>query len=240
MSGASSLPAPGVPPVVLGGAAARLDLRGHVVDLRTRALVAAVVGPPRFGRENEVAAAVAGAAQARADLADVSLEPRLLGAVARRGPVPVCARVATAEAAAAAHAAGAALVLVPPGLAAGPVDGAAADGQAPSPGTRTGPGPGTGAGGRAYDPSAGGRPHGPGGPIAVVVDDVADVAAAVDLAAPLGLPVAFDASGLADGAAMAAEAVALSSGARIVRTRDVRRTRRVVEVVAALLEARRA
>ncbi len=38
---------------------------------------------------------------------------------------------------------------------------------------------------------------------------------------------------------MAQEAAAIAEGCRIVRTTDVRRTRRVVEVMAALLEARR-
>src|SRR5690606_23752689 len=131
----------------------------------------------------------------------VSLEPRLVGAVARSGAGPVAARVATAEAAAAARAAGAALVLVPPDLA----DRAAAEGW----------------------------------PAAVVVDDLAAIAAARPTADRHGFPLAFDASRLPALEALADEAVALSSGCRIVRTTDVRRTRRVIEVVAALLEARR-
>jgi hypothetical protein len=227
-------PAPGAPPAVPSGAAAQLDLRGEVVDLRTRALVAAVVGPPRFGREGEVAAAVAAVADARADLADVSLEPRLTGSVARRGPVPVCARVASLDAAAAAHAAGVALLLVPPALAADAA-GPAADGRPGAGGGAAGGGPEGRGRGRGR-----GRGDGDGWRIAVVVDDAAEVPAALEVATPLGAPVAFDASGLAGADAMAAEAAAVSSGARIVRTRDVRRTRRVVEVIAALLDSRRA
>jgi hypothetical protein len=188
-------------PVSAGAQAApRLELRGHTHDLRTRALVAAVVPGPRFGREAEVQAAVARAAEARADLADVSLEPRLVGPVAR-GPVPVCARVADLRAAAAAHAAGAALLLVPHDV----VAAAVAEGL----------------------------------PVAVVVDDVAELAGAAPQADALGVPLAFDAGRRAEADAAAQEATALASGCRIVRTTDIRRTRRVVEVVAALLEARR-
>lgn len=188
-------------PVSTGARGApRLDLRGHPHDLRTRALVAAVVPAPRFGREGEVQAAVGRAAAAHADLADVSLEPRLIGPVAR-GPVPVCARVPDLRHAAAAHAAGAALVLVPHDVAAAAV----AEGLA----------------------------------VAVVVDDVGELAGAAPSAEALGVPLAFDAGRRADADAMAQEATALACGCRIVRTTDVRRTRRVVEVVAALLEARR-
>ena len=58
-------------PVTVGPIEA-IELRGAVVDLRTRALVAAVVPAPRFGREGEVAAGVQRAADGHADLADVS------------------------------------------------------------------------------------------------------------------------------------------------------------------------
>jgi hypothetical protein len=174
---------------------------GRTVDIRVRALVVAVIPTPRFGRENEVAATVAAAASAGADLADISHGPRLLGPMARGGPIPACARVADLAAGAAAHAAGAALVLVPPAL----------------------------------GPAAVERDW----PAAVVVDDVADIAAAREVAAPLGLPLAVDTAGAAEADALAVESVALAEGCRIVRTTDVRRTRRVVEVVAAILEARR-
>jgi hypothetical protein len=51
--------------------------------------------------------------------------------------------------------------------------------------------------------------------------------------------VALDTVGLDRVDAVAEESLALSVGARLVRTTDVRRTRRVVEVMAHLLEARR-
>ena len=176
-------------------------LGGTPVDLSVRALVAAVIPTPRFGRENEVVATVAAAASAGADLADVSHGPRLLGPVARGGQIPTCARAADLDAGAAAHAAGAALVFVPPAL----------------------------------GPAAAER----GWPLALIVDDVADIAGAGDVAEPLGLAIAIDTAGAAEADALAVESVALAEGCRIVRTSDVRRTRRVVEVVAAILEARR-
>jgi hypothetical protein len=188
-------------PVSAGAAgAARIELRGRAYDLSTRALVAAVVPVPRFGREGEVAAAVQRAHDARADLADVSLEPRLLGPVAG-GPLPVCARVTDIQAAGAAHAAGAHLLLVPPALA----------------------------------PEA----HDRGWPVAVVVDDVSALGKAQSTAHALGVPTAIDTAGRPEEDALAQESVAVAAGCRIVRTTDVRRSRRVVEVVAALLEARR-
>jgi hypothetical protein len=180
--------------------ATRVELRGRTYDLSTRALVAAVVPAPRFGREGEVAAAVEQARQARADLADVSLEPRLLGAVAR-GPLPTCARVADMQAAGAAQAAGADLLLVPPGLAA--------------------------------------EAHGRGWAVSVVVDDVGGLGEALGTGRRLQVPVAIDTSRRSADDALAQESVGLAAGCRIVRTTDVRRSRRVVEVVAALLEARR-
>lgn len=178
-----------------------IDLGAGPVELATRALTAGVVAAPRFGRESELRAAADFVRAAGADLVDVSLEPRLLGAVARGGDLPVATRAESAEAAAAARAAGAAVILIPSDLA----DRAAAEGW----------------------------------PAAVVVDDLADVAATRAAADRHGLPLAFDTSRLPAAQALADEAVALASGCRIVRTTDVRRTRRVVEVVAALLEARR-
>jgi hypothetical protein len=178
-----------------------LDLGARRVELATRALTAAIVAPPRFARESELRAGAEAAMAAGADLADVSLEPRLVGPVARGAGVPVAARVETADAAEAARAAGAAVLLITAELA----DRAAAEGwQA-----------------------------------ALIVDDVADVGAARPVADRHGLPLAIDTSRVPAAEALADEAVAISSGCRIVRTSDVRRTRRVVEVMAALLEARR-
>lgn len=194
---------PFVPVPVDAAGAARVELRGRTYDLTTRALVAAVVPPPRFGREGEVAAAVQRVHEARADLADVSLEPRLLGPVVR-GPLPTCARVADVVAAEAALAAGADLLLIP----AGQVDLAAEARQR-------------------------------GWVAAVVIDDVGELGPAREVAAGLGAPIAVDVSARHEPDALAQESVALAAGCRIVRTIDIRRSRRVVEVVAALLEARR-
>lgn len=79
-----------------------------------------------------------------------------------------------------------------------------------------------------------------GVPLAVVVADLAGVARAVDLAARVGAPVAFDSTRLPTPEALAAEALAVTDGCRLVRTADVRRARRVAEVLGAVLEARRA
>jgi hypothetical protein len=78
-----------------------------------------------------------------------------------------------------------------------------------------------------------------GVPLAVVVADPADVAAAVDLATRVGAPVAFDSTRLPAAEALAAEALAVTDGSRLVRTADVRRARRVAEVLGAVLGARR-
>lgn len=181
-----------------------LDLGDGPVDLATRALTAAAVAPPRFGREAELLAAAKAATAAGADLVDVSLEPRLVGSVARGGDLPVATRVATVESAEAARAAGAAVLLIAADL--------------------------TELADRAADE---------GWPTALVVDDVADVEAARGTAESHRFPLAIDTTRLTAADAIAHEAVAISSGCRIVRTTDVRRTRRVVEVLAALLEARR-
>jgi len=79
-----------------------------------------------------------------------------------------------------------------------------------------------------------------GVPVAVVVADPADVAAATAVAARAGAPVAFDSTRLAPGDALAAESVAVTDGCRLLRTADVRRSRRVAEVLGAVLAARRA
>lgn len=52
-------------------------------------------------------------------------------------------------------------------------------------------------------------------------------------------PVVLDATGLAGADAVSEESLALAVGVRLVRTGDLRRSRRVVEVMAHLLEARR-
>ncbi len=197
-------------PVTVGPIEA-IELRGTVVDLRTRALVAAVVPAPRFGREGEVAAGVQRAADSHADLADVSLEPRLIGPAAR-GPLPICARAGDLATLKAVGAAGAAVVMVRPDLAAEAAEAAQAAEAAEA---------------------------GAGVTIAVVVDDVAQLDEARRCAERLGLALALDTSRRGDADAMAQEAAAIGEGCRLVRTADVRRTRRVVEVMAALLEARR-
>jgi hypothetical protein len=182
-----------------------LRLGGTTVDLRTRALAAGVVPAPRFAREGEVLAAVAAAREAGADLADVSLAPRLVGPAARRGSLPVAAVAGSPEAAEASVAAGAAVVLAP--LSAVPAVAAAA--------------------------AAGSWQA------AVLVDDLAALPGAAELAAERRLVLALDTTRWSAVDALAGEPVALAGGCRIVRTGDVRRTRRVIEVVAALLEARR-
>jgi hypothetical protein len=59
------------------------------------------------------------------------------------------------------------------------------------------------------------------------------------VAADPGRPVALDVTALPPIDGVAETSLALSVGVRLVRTGDVRRTRRVVEVMARLLEARR-
>ena len=93
-----------------------LTFGGTTFDLRWRALVGAVVAPPRFGGESEVLAAVRAAGQAGADMAVTSLSPRLVGPAIRAGGVPIAAKVSSLEAAEAATEVGAALVLVPADL----------------------------------------------------------------------------------------------------------------------------
>jgi hypothetical protein len=178
---------------------AELVLGGRPVDLRARVLVAGVVPVPRFGREGEVLATAAGVRAAGADLVDVSLPPRLSGAVARSGDTPVSVRARSAEEALSAHEAGAQLILVPPDVA--PASGA--------------------------------------GQVAIVVDDLAGLAAARDVAARRGLPLAVDATRWSGPEAVGREAAAVVLGCRVIRTADVRRSRRVAEVMGALLAARR-
>jgi hypothetical protein len=178
-----------------------LTLGGTSFDLRWRALVAAVVPAPRFGREGEVLAGVRTARDAGADLADVSLSPRLIGPAAGAGVVPVVVRARSIPEAAAARRAGAGLVLVPADLVA---DVAVAD-----------------------------------GPVAVVIDDVCHLGRARAVAERHGVALAIDVTARVAAGAMALESAAIACGCRVVCTADVRRTRRVVETVAALLAARR-
>ena len=78
-----------------------------------------------------------------------------------------------------------------------------------------------------------------GVPLAVVVADPAGVAGAVDVATRVGVPVAFDSTRLPAADALAAEALAVTDGCRLVRTADVRRARRIAEVLGAVLGSRR-
>jgi hypothetical protein len=180
-----------------------LSLGARTVDLATRALVVAVVPPPRWARDAEVVAGVRAAADAGADLVEVPPEPRLLGPAAAAGEVAVAARVDSVAAARAAGAAGAALLLVP-------VESETEVAEAGAEG---------------------------GWQVARLVDDARAARDAV-LDAP-GRAVALDVTRLAGVDAVSEESLGLAVGARLVRTNDIRRTRRVVEVMAHLLEARR-
>ena len=179
-----------------------LTLGGTAFDLRWRALVGAVVAAPRFGRENEVLAAVRVAGQAGADLAVTSLPPRLVGPAIRAGGLPVAARVSSLDAAEAAADVGAALVLAPAELMEAVADA--------------------------------------GVPVALLVDDLADVDRARSQVGDRPVPLAIDTSAMSTREeALAVESVAVPLGCRLLCTNDVRRTRRVVETVAALLAAQR-
>ncbi|HET6951908.1 MAG TPA: hypothetical protein VFI47_16120 [Acidimicrobiales bacterium] len=192
----------------------RIDLRwalpGHVVDLATRALVVGVVPAPRFGREGEVIATATALAAAGADLVDVSLPPRLIG----------------------------------------PVAALAARGDGPPVVVRVGSpdeaGAARRAGAQAIIAPAGlvaeiarGDGGAPAGPTACLVTDVARPATAGAATEALALPLAVDVSAWSGGEALARETLAIAGGCRLVVTSDPRRTRRVVEVMAALLDARR-
>jgi hypothetical protein len=179
-----------------------LTLGDRTFDLRWRALVGAVVAPPRFGRENEVLAVVRAAGQAGADVAVTSLPPRLVGPAIRAGGVPIAAKVSSLEAAQAAREVGAALVLAPAKLME-----AAADA---------------------------------GATVALLVDDLADIDRARSQVGDRPVPLAIDTSAMSTREeALAVESVAVPLGCRLLCTNDVRRTRRVVETVAALLAAQR-
>ncbi len=176
-------------------------------------LVAGVVPAPRFGREGEVVATAAALVAAGADLVDVSLPPRMIGPVVRAGRAPVVVRAATLDQAAAAGRAGATAVLLPVALlAAGFDNGAAVD-----------------------DADRGGLGAAP----VAVVDDLTDLAEARSVAERLRVPLAFDSTRWSAADAAARESAAIADGCRLLRTTDVRRSRRVAEVMAAILQARR-
>ncbi|HKE77611.1 MAG TPA: hypothetical protein VKB57_28580 [Acidimicrobiales bacterium] len=77
------------------------------------------------------------------------------------------------------------------------------------------------------------------GAVAVLIDDLAGLDEARALADGRGLVLAVDAARWQGPEAVAREAAAVALGCRLVRTADVRRSRRVAEVMAALLGARR-
>jgi hypothetical protein len=202
---------PSSPPVVR--ITATLGLDDGVVDLATRVLVAGVVPEPRFGREAEVVATADALVRAGADLVDVSLPARLVGSAVRAVTAPVVVRADTVEAADAAGRAGVAVILAP--LALLPEVGDLATGSAGSP-----------AGGRA--PA-----------FAALVDDLVGIADTRAAAERAGVPLALDATRWSGAEAIAAEAVAVAEGCRILCSGDVRRSRRVAEVMSAVLGARR-
>jgi hypothetical protein len=205
-----------------------LTMGDHAVDLATRALVVAVVPSPRWAREAEVVAGVRAAADGGADLVEVPADPRLLGPAAQLDVVPVAVRVTTPSAAKAASAAGASLLLVPAEsldvvtAGDGLLDPAGEPRKSGEPGERRGAVPGR--------------------PLAVMVQDIAGIQRfrSGSSVAPIEgeLPVAFDSLHLTDVDLVAETTLALSVGARLVRTHDIRKVRRVVEVIAAVLEVR--
>jgi hypothetical protein len=75
--------------------------------------------------------------------------------------------------------------------------------------------------------------------VAIVVDDLAELPATREFACSLGLPLAVDVTRWSGPDAVGREATAVALGCRVIRTSDVRRSRRVAEVMAALLAARR-
>jgi hypothetical protein len=75
-------------------------------------------------------------------------------------------------------------------------------------------------------------------PLAAVVTDPVAVPRARATVARAGLATAFDSTRLPAGDALAAESLAVTDGCRLIRTSDVRRSRRVAEVLGAVLAAR--
>jgi len=78
----------------------------------------------------------------------------------------------------------------------------------------------------------------PGGAFAVLVDDLAGLAGARAVADHHGLPLAIDAAAWTGPEAVGREAAAVALGCRLIRTADVRRSRRVAEVMGAIVAAR--
>jgi hypothetical protein len=210
--------APAVPDVDLTLTLTTPDGESRTVDLATRAVVVAVVPTPRFGREAEVLAGVAAAGESGADIVEVPAEPKLLGPAAQQSEAPIAALVSSNAAARGAVAAGASLLLVPRAELATVLNGDNEPGEEPQ--ARQG----------AVRPSVDWS-------VAVLVDSAAAGRDSV-VEAP-DRPVAIDVTGLSGADAVSEESLALAVGVRVIRTADVRRTRRVVEVMAHLLAARR-
>jgi hypothetical protein len=82
-------------------------------------------------------------------------------------------------------------------------------------------------------------PGGPSPATVAVVDDLGGLGAARDAATAHGVPLAFDATPWAGAEAVARESAAVLEGCRLLRTTDVRRSRRIAAAMTALLEARR-
>jgi hypothetical protein len=79
-----------------------------------------------------------------------------------------------------------------------------------------------------------------GATVALLIDDIGDVDRARSVVGDRPVPLAIDSSAMSTREeALAVESVAVPLGCRLLCTNDVRRTRRVVETVAALLGAQR-
>jgi hypothetical protein len=81
--------------------------------------------------------------------------------------------------------------------------------------------------------------EGGAGSVAVIVAELSELPAASELACGLGLPLAVDVTRWSGPDAVGRESAAVALGCRVIRTSDVRRSRRVAEVMTALLAARR-
>ena len=140
------------------------------------------------------------------------------------GRLPVAMRATTADELAVAFSVGAHVVMVPSSLAGEAVRAA---------GATLGP---SGSGEPADRSGAGSSSH---PAVSVLVDDLDALEAARAQAEPQSLPLAFDSTAWSGAAATARESAAVAGGCRLLRSSDVRRSRRVAEVMAALLAARR-
>lgn len=79
-----------------------------------------------------------------------------------------------------------------------------------------------------------------GATVALLIDDIGDIGRARSVVGDRPVPLAIDTSVISTREeALAVESVAVPLGCRLLCTNDVRRTRRVVETVAALLAAQR-